>query len=156
MSRENKDPAVGKEESYAATGEKLDGRKAAAAIKTRDHETIRQWAARHQAVPATGEATPSGPETAIHVTDEGSGLRFNFPGFARFRDIGWDEWLAHFDQHKLVFIYEEDVADRAYQISQARGGASGHDREDWFEAKRQLGGPNAAGPMGRYRIAKAD
>ena len=128
---------------------------AAAAIKTRDHEKIRQWAARHQAVPATGEATPSGPATAIHVTDGGTGLRFNFPGFARFREIGWDEWFAHFDQHKLVFIYEEEIADRAYEISQARGGAPGHDREDWFEAQRQLGGPTA-GPIGRYRIAKAD
>jgi hypothetical protein len=112
MNTDNKVPSVSKEESYAAAIEKLDGG-AAAAIKTRDHEKIRQWAARHQAVPATGEATPSGPATAIHVTDGGTGLRFNFPGFARFREIGWDEWFAHFDQHKLVFIYEEEIADRA-------------------------------------------
>ena len=48
---------------------------------------IRQWAARHQAVPATGEATSSGPATPMKVTDGGAGLRFNFPGFARFLEI---------------------------------------------------------------------
>jgi len=156
MNTDNKDPAAASnEESYAAASEKLDRRQAAAAIQTRDHDVIRQWAARHQAVPATGEATSSGPATAIQVTDRGTGLRFNFPGFARFREIGWDEWFTQFDHHELVFIYEEEIADRAYDISRARGGAPGHDREDWFEAQRQLGGPSA-GPIGRYRIAKAD
>lgn len=155
MDTDNTDPALGKEESYATATRKLDGRKAAAAIKTRDHDVIRQWAARHQAVPATGEATSSGPATSMKVTDGGVGLRFNFPGFARFREIAWDEWFAHFDQHQLTFIYEEETSDRAYDISQARGGAPGHDRDDWLEAERQLGGP-AGGPIGRYRIAKAD
>jgi len=46
-----------------------------------------------------------------------------------------------------VFVYEEEVADRAYAIWQARGGEHGHDREHWSEAERQLrdipGGPGA-------------
>jgi hypothetical protein len=50
-----------------------------------------------------------------------------------------------------MFVYEEEVADRAYAVWQARGGGHGHDRGDWFEAERLL---VAAGsrPMNRYRI----
>ena len=60
------------------------------AIATRDHDQIRQWAARHQAEPATGEATASGPAT-IDVQDGAAGVRFNFPGFGKFRPISEDE-----------------------------------------------------------------
>lgn len=38
------------------------------AVATREHALIREWAARHGAEPATGEATPSGPAT-INVKD---------------------------------------------------------------------------------------
>jgi hypothetical protein len=119
------------------------------AIATHDHDVIRRWAARHQAEPATGIGTKSGPAT-LHVTDGGSILRFNFPAARRFRSISWEEWFETFDRHRLVFVYEEEVADRAYELAQARGGAHGHDLEDWFEAERQL---EPSGPSsGRYRI----
>jgi hypothetical protein len=75
-------------------------------MATRDHETIRDWARRHQATPATGEASASGPAT-VAVTDGGAGIRFNFPAAARYRPISWDEWFEHFDGHHLAFIYEE-------------------------------------------------
>ena len=39
-------------------------------LASRDHDVVRRWAARHNAEPATGEATASGPAT-IHVTDGG-------------------------------------------------------------------------------------
>jgi hypothetical protein len=42
------------------------------------------------------------------VNDEGTGIRFNFPGFGRFRPIGWDEWFRNFDSYELVFVYERD------------------------------------------------
>ena len=106
-------------------------------VATRDHDVIRAWAERHSAEPATGEATASGPAT-IDVHDGGVGIRFNFPGVGRFRPVSWDEWFEHFDRHRLVFVCEEEVADRAYAIWQARGGEHGYDREDWFEAERQL------------------
>src|SRR5687767_15511140 len=48
------------------------------ALITSDHDTIQRWAARHSAVPATGEATVSGPAT-VDVNDGGAGIRFNFP-----------------------------------------------------------------------------
>jgi hypothetical protein len=125
---------------------------------TRDHQTIREWAARYQAEPATGEASSSGPAT-VEVRDGGSGLRFNFPGYARFRAIGWGEWFDHFDSHHLLFVYEEpdvqQVASRARALWHARGERIGHDREDWFEAeeelRREAGGLS---PSARYRIVR--
>lgn len=121
-------------------------------ISTRERDVIRRWAARHSAEPATGEATASGPAT-IGVNDGGAGIRFNFPGFARFRPISWDEWFANFDRHGLVFVYEEEVADRAYALWQSRGGGHGHDRADWLDAERQLRAASG-GSSARYRIVK--
>ena len=123
-------------------------------IATRDHAVIRAWAARHAAEPATGEASPSGPAT-IDVNDGGAGLRFNFPGTGRFRPITWDEWFAHFDAHHLVFEYDEDVAYRAFELSQRRGGAHGHDLDDWLEAERQLG-RRAHGASASYGLIRDD
>ncbi|HEY2431891.1 MAG TPA: DUF2934 domain-containing protein [Vicinamibacterales bacterium] len=118
-------------------------------VATRDHRVIQDWAARHKAEPATGEATASGPAT-IHVNDGGAGVRFNFPGVARFRPISWEEWFENFEGHRLVFVFEEEVADRAYDLWQGRGGSHGHDQDDWLEAERQIGRPR-----GRYRFVPA-
>ena len=153
MKRDSKDPSVERQELYSTTTDRLSSKTGAKAITTRDPAEIRRWAAKHRAEPATGEASASGPATT-QVTDGGTGLRFNFPGFAPFRAITWGEWFEHFDQHGLAFVYEEDVADRAYALWQARGAELGHDRDDWFEAERQLGGPTGR-PMGRYRIVPA-
>lgn len=117
------------------------------AIVTRDHDRIRQWAARHQAQPAAREATTSGPAT-IDVRDHGVGIRFNFPGFGRFRPITWDEWFDDFDSHGLMFAYEREVTDRAHELSEAHGRTDGRDKEDWYGSERKLG----SGPMARYRL----
>jgi hypothetical protein len=77
-------------------------------MATEDHELIREWAARHHAEPATGEATQSGPAT-VDVQDGGAGIRFNFPAAAPFRPITWDEWFQNFTQHDLMFVYDGDV-----------------------------------------------
>jgi hypothetical protein len=76
-------------------------------VATQDHDVIRRWAERRQAEPATGEATESGPSTLV-VNDQGTGIRFNFPGVGRFRPIAWDEWFRNFDAYGLVFVYERD------------------------------------------------
>jgi hypothetical protein len=127
---------------------------------TRDQAAIRAWAGRHHAEPATGEASASGPQT-LDINDGETGLRFNFPGFARLRPISWDEWFHHFETHDLLFVYEEvdpsQVAEQAHARWQARGAEGGHDRDDWFQAERDL--RRAAGsdaPAGRYRIVKRD
>ena len=103
------------------------------------------------AEPATGEATASGPAT-LKVTDGGAGIRFNFPGIARFRPISWSEWFDNFDFHGLTFVFEEEVADRAYEYWQARGGGDGHDQDDWFQAEAELGLRSAG--AARYRLVK--
>lgn len=36
---------------------------------------------------------------------------------------------------------DEEIAQRAYELYQARGGTDGHDLEDWLEARRQLEDP---------------
>lgn len=102
----------------------------ASILTTRDHAVIRMWAAERQAQPATGEATESGPSSDLHVVDGGTGLRFNFPGTAPFRPIAWDEWLAHFDRHALLFVF---------------------DNERGSERPPAL----AAAPSNRYRLVKA-
>jgi hypothetical protein len=81
-------------------------------VATSDHELIRRWAGRRHAEPATGEATESGPATAASVNDDGTGVRFNFPGVSRFRPIEWDEWFRNFDAYSLAFVYERDAAGR--------------------------------------------
>src|SRR4051794_36213476 len=75
-----------------------------AVLATRDHAVIREWARVFSAEPATGEATSSGPATALKVADGGAGLRFNFPGIGRFREITWAEWFEHFNRHDLTFV----------------------------------------------------
>ena len=77
---------------------------------TRHHDVIRRWATRRQAGPATGEATASGP-SVVDVQDGGAGIRFNFPGVGRFREIDWDEWFKNFDANELIFVYEELTTD---------------------------------------------
>ena len=109
-----------------------------------------------RAVPATGEAASSGPGTAIQVANRGTGLRFNFPGFARFREIGWDEWFTQFNHHELVFLYEEEIADRAYDIPGRAAARPGHDGRTGSRRNGSNWADRARGPIGRYRIAKAD
>ena len=74
-------------------------------VATRDHRLIRQWADEHQAEPATGEATTSGPATT-DIRDGGAGIRFNFPAVTRLRQITWEEWFDNFERHELTFVYE--------------------------------------------------
>jgi hypothetical protein len=35
---------------------------------------------------------------------------------------------------------QEQIAHRAYEIFQARGGGAGHEAEDWLQAERELTG----------------
>jgi hypothetical protein len=75
---------------------------------TRDRVLIRRWAAARGAQPATGEQTASGAGT-VDVRDGDAGVRFNFPGYARYRPISWDEWFENFDRYDLMFVYERDA-----------------------------------------------
>jgi hypothetical protein len=79
-------------------------------VLTRDHEVIKHWAEKRQAMPATGQTTSTGPAT-VNVNDGGAGIRFNFPGASLFRPITWDEWLENFDEHGCAFVYDNDSAE---------------------------------------------
>jgi hypothetical protein len=113
--------------------------------------------ARHEAEPATGEATASG-SAVRDVNDLGAGIRFNFPGFAAFRPISWDEWFGNFDRHELVFVYDEpdaeQIAPHAYARWQARGGGDGSDQEDWYAAEREVQTGSIGLHPARYRLVK--
>ena len=126
-------------------------------ITTRSRTTIQRWALKHAAEPATGEASGSGPAVR-DVNDTGAGIRFNFPGFAPFRPISWDEWFDNFEQHDLVFVFEEEdpgqVAQRARERWQARGGGDGNAEEDWFAAERELLQIAGAATPVRYRLIR--
>jgi hypothetical protein len=80
----------------------------ATVISTRDHDLIRQWAAKRHAEPATGEQTASGP-ASVSVNDQGAGVRFNFPGISKFRPISWDEWFENFDAHGCIFVCDNEA-----------------------------------------------
>ena len=88
---------------------------AGAVVATDDEEVIRDWAARHNADPATGEATRSGPAT-VTITDRDAGIRFNFPGVARYRPISWQEWFENFHRHDLLFVYEREDPSGRYRV----------------------------------------
>ena len=75
---------------------------------TRDRALIQEWARRRGAEPATGESTTSGGRSALDVKDGDAGIRFNFPGFARFRPISWAEWFENFERFDLTFVFEID------------------------------------------------
>ena len=93
----------------------IAGQPQGAILATDDEALIREWASRHEAAPATGEATASGPATVI-VTDGDAGVRFNFPGLARFRAIAWEEWFDNFRQHNLLFVYELGDPSGTYRL----------------------------------------
>jgi hypothetical protein len=127
-------------------------------VATRDHDEIRQWAALHQAEPATGEVSASGP-AVLNVNDGGAGVRFNFPGFAVLRPIAWDEWFDNFDRHNLLFVYETEdtnqVRKRAHARWESRGREEGRAHEDWYAAEHELHSRAGGGsPSVRYRIVK--
>jgi len=116
-------------------------------LATRDPNVIRPWAERHHAEPALDDGR--GP------TEEGAAepVRFNFPGVNRHRPVPWDEWFGVFQQHRLVFVYEEDVADRAYALWRSRQPEPGQSRQDWFTAERDLQAEGAR-PSGGYRFVR--
>jgi hypothetical protein len=93
----------------------VDAQPHGAIVATDDEALIRDWAKGHAAEPATGEATASGPATVI-VTDGDAGVRFNFPGAARFRAISWEEWFGNFHGHNLLFVYERDDPSGTYRL----------------------------------------
>jgi hypothetical protein len=78
---------------------------------------VRRRAAEHSAEPATREVSQSRPATA--ADDGGVGIQSNFQGVARFGAITWEDRLGHFDQHHLLFVFEEQDPAQVVAIRRA-------------------------------------
>lgn len=156
MSEEHRVRAV-RDRFGAVAGDPLRDRPGTRSTTTDDPAEVTRWAARHGAQPATGQATPSGPSVR-DINDGDAGIRFNFPGFAPFRPITWDEWFDHFRQHDLLFVFDEEDRDTVAEIAHARwvarGKPKGSDWEDWFGAERDLQLTAGTRPGFRYRLIK--
>ena len=74
-------------------------------LRTRDRDTIQQWAEERGAKPAT----VAGSEHDDHL----GVLRFDFPGYGgqELKHVSWDEWFRTFEERKLEFVYQETKAD---------------------------------------------
>jgi hypothetical protein len=154
---EHGDTRVTRDRFQTLAGDRDADRRGMRTVVTTDPEAIRQWASRHGAEPATGEATQSGG-AGRHVVDGGAGIRFNFPGSSAFRPISWDEWFEHFDAHDLAFVYDvedqTEVRALAHRLWLSRGGPANSAQDDWFAAERELQADSAGRPGFRYRLIK--
>lgn len=73
-------------------------------MKTKDHETIRNWAEEGGGRPAHVTATGDDGDPGF--------LRFDFePKDESLESIGWDEFFQKFDQAVLCFLYQDRTAD---------------------------------------------
>ncbi|HZI46971.1 MAG TPA: hypothetical protein VFD75_04190 [Pyrinomonadaceae bacterium] len=70
---------------------------------TTDHETIRHWAEKRGAVPATVEGTEKDSE-------EAGILRFEFRKDGNLEPIDWDAFFDKFEESELAFLYQDKTA----------------------------------------------
>lgn len=78
---------------------------AGATLRTKDHDTIQQWAEDRGAKPATVEGTEHDDHLGV--------LRMDFPGYEgqELTHVSWDEWFETFDTRDLEFVYQETTSD---------------------------------------------
>jgi hypothetical protein len=76
-----------------------------ATLRTKDRDTIQQWAEERGAKPATVEGSEHGKDLGV--------LRFDFPGYGgqALKHVSWDEWFRTFEHRDLEFVYQETTAD---------------------------------------------
>jgi hypothetical protein len=73
-------------------------------LVTTDHDVIRQWAERRDAVPATVAGTEHGDHLGV--------LRLDFGGENdKLEHVEWEQWFDTFDKRQLNFIYQETRSD---------------------------------------------
>ncbi|HEY6959613.1 MAG TPA: hypothetical protein VI814_12375 [Candidatus Limnocylindria bacterium] len=84
-----------------AKGKTKDGE----TLRTKDRDTIEQWAEERGAKPATVPGTEHGDHLGV--------LRFDFPGYGGqdLKHVSWDEWFKTFKDRDLEFVYQETTAD---------------------------------------------
>lgn len=74
-------------------------------LRTRAHETIRNWAEERGGAPATVPGTEHGDHIGV--------LRLDFPALKadNLRRVSWDQWFDLFEQRGLEFVYQEENKD---------------------------------------------
>ena len=144
----------------------VEGMKMAAASRMIDHEEIKGWVERHGGHPAR--------VLRARGKDEVGKLRLDFPGAApegSLEPLGWDEWLAKFDEQRLALLYQEGKNPRfnklvARDVERARPGArrrpSSRTTRGGRSATRALGTRSAGtkrqtlrGPQAKARRGKS-
>jgi hypothetical protein len=79
----------------------------AAAEKTTDHETIREWVEERGGHPAAVRGTGTGDDPGI--------LRIEFPGYSgeqTLQPLDWNTFFEWFDNNELAFLYTPDEKSR--------------------------------------------
>jgi hypothetical protein len=67
-----------------------------------DHDSIRQWAAAHGAIPACVIGDGVGSDAGM--------VRFDFEGYAggeMLARISWDDWFRKFDEGRLALVVDD-------------------------------------------------
>jgi hypothetical protein len=126
---------------------------------TTDHAEIRRWAQDRNAKPATVANAEKG--------DSPSRLRLKLPGRnggLSLKEIGWDAWLREFDQRKLAFLYQEQIAsgERSdyYEIvsrqtaDEVENAVGGKGRSASRRSSPRGAKPGTAGPRARAGAAR--
>ena len=76
------------------------------AVKTTDHETIRQWVEERNGKPASVAGTSKGDEDVGLV-----GIDFAEDGEDdSLEQISWDEFFEKFEEKQLAFLYQDQKA----------------------------------------------
>ena len=73
------------------------------ATATTSHDEIRDWAHRHEAVPATARGTQDDSGAGVLTFDvEGHGA-----GEDQLEHLDWDTWFEKFDAAELALLYQD-------------------------------------------------
>jgi len=75
------------------------------AIKTTDHDTIRQWVEERNGKPASVSGTSKGDEDVGLV-----GIDFAEEEDDSLDEISWDEFFDKFEEKQLAFLYQDQKA----------------------------------------------
>ncbi len=76
------------------------------AVKTTDHDTIRQWVEERNGKPASVPGTSKGDE-------DGGLVRIEFAADGEdksLEQISWDEFFEKFEEKQLAFLYQDQKA----------------------------------------------
>lgn len=100
----------------------------AAAIQTRDHDTIRKWARARGGVPAIVKGTEGllridfvkGPQSGGHEPS--------------LEEVDWETWFEKFDENDLVFLFSPEKKSRFFKLISEQTAESSSAR--WEEESR--------------------